>query len=145
MNKPNIQLTLRRFLHTRYGMEGTLSMHAHHVCHTVEHPIHHLPPGDYKVILLTHPHLRRKVPCLLPLKSDTNQVHSPIGHTFIGIGNGPYRLTDGSIIVGPGRHFCNFCPADCSVLPQKVKKVKGKKVKSSYLQCAMLFLPVTEV
>ena len=38
MNKPNIQLTLRRFLHTRYGMEGMLSMHAHHVCHTVEHP-----------------------------------------------------------------------------------------------------------
>ena len=103
MNKPNIQLTLRRFLHTRYGTEGMLSMHAHHVCHTVEHPIHHLPPGDYKVILLTHPHLRRKVPCLLPLKADTNQVHSPIGLPFIGIGNGPYRLTDGSIIVGPGR------------------------------------------
>ena len=113
MNKPNIQLTLRRFLHTRYGMEGMLSMHAHHVCHTVEHPIHHLPPGDYKVILLTHPHLRRKVPCLLPLKADTNQVHSPIGLPFIGIGNGPFRLTDGSIIVRPGRHFCNFCPADC--------------------------------
>ena len=100
MNKPNIQLTLRRFLHTRYGMEGKLSMHAHHVCHTVEHPIHHLPPGDYKVILLTHPHLRRKVPCLLPLKADTNQVHSPIGLPFMGIGNGPFRLTDGSIIVG---------------------------------------------
>ena len=38
--------------------------------------------------------------CLLPLKADTNQVHSPIGLPFIGIGNGPYRLTDGSIIVG---------------------------------------------
>ena len=80
--------------------------------------------------------------CLLPLKADTNQVHSPIGLPFIGIGNGPFRLTDGSIIVGPGRHFCNFCPADCSGLsppPQKVKKVKGKKVKSRDLQCAMLF------
>ena len=38
--------------------------------------------------------------CLLPLKADTNQVHTPIGLPFIGIGNGPYRLTDGSIIVG---------------------------------------------
>ena len=38
--------------------------------------------------------------CLLPLKADTNQVHSPIGLPFIGIGNGPFRLTDGSIIVG---------------------------------------------
>ena len=43
--------------------------------------------------------------CLLPLKADTNQVHSPIGLPFIGIGNGPYRLTDGSIIVGAWEAF----------------------------------------
>ena len=53
--------------------------------------------------------------CLLPLKADTNKVHSPIGLPFIGIGNRPYRLTDGSIIVGAERHFCIFCPAECSV------------------------------
>ena len=75
--------------------------------------------------------------CLLPLKADTNQVHSPIRLPFIGIGNGPYRLTDDSIIVGAGRRV-SF-PLQGPSPTSKGKKVKGKKVKSRDLQCAMLF------
>ena len=65
--------------------------------------------SHYHLVILIHNILYRsffiseREGCLLPLKADTNQVHSPIGLPFIGIGNGPYRLTDGSIIVGPGR------------------------------------------
>ena len=57
----------------------------------------------------------------------------------MGIGNGPYRLTDGSIIVGPGRRVSFPLPGPSA--SSKGKKVKGKKVKSRDLQYAMLFSP----
>lgn len=81
----NIIITRHRY--SKYGVDGTLSINGQHVCDTCEHPDKYLPTSDYHVSIAHNKPLRRKVPTL------------PNG-AIICIGNGPFKLLDGSIIVG---------------------------------------------
>lgn len=81
----NIIITRHRY--SKYGVDGTLSINGQHVCDTCEHPDKYLPTGTYPITIIHNKTLRRKVPTF------------PNG-AIIKIGNGPFKLLDGSIIVG---------------------------------------------
>lgn len=98
-----MKIDITRNHHSRYGVDGTLSINNRRVCNTCEHPVCHLATGEYKVIIARKKELCRKVPYIIRTgTSDTDGLtpdrleHVP----FIRIGNGPFRLQDGSIIVG---------------------------------------------
>ena len=90
----NITITRRRY--SKYGVDGTLSINGQRVCDTCEHPNKYLTPGTYRVLIERNKELRRKVPYLRPLEPSGTHLKAP----FIRIGNGPFKLLDGSIIVG---------------------------------------------
>lgn len=89
-----MNIFINRRAHTRYGVDGQLSINGSVICDTCEHPHLHLPEGMYRVEIRHNRRLRRKVPTLMA--DDVRRSAFPI----IGIGNGPFLLTDGSIIVG---------------------------------------------
>jgi len=82
-----MEIVIFRHRYTRYGVDGILSINGRIVCATCEHPSKYLPPGTYEVVVAHNKKLRRKVPTL------------PNG-AIIRIGNGPFKLRDGSILVG---------------------------------------------
>lgn len=94
----NIIITRRRY--SKYGVDGTLNINGQHVCDTCEHPDKYLPTGTYRVIIERNKELRRKVPYLQAVTSEAALRGGIDGTPFIRIGNGPFKLLDGSIIVG---------------------------------------------
>ncbi len=80
--------------YTRFGVDGQLSINGSVICDTCEHPYHFLPNGIYRVEIRHNKQLRRKVPTLIP--DNVRRSAFPI----IGIGNGPFRLTNSSILIG---------------------------------------------
>lgn len=80
-----IIITRRRY--SKYGVDGTLSIGGQRVCDTCEHPANHLVCGTYPVTIIHNKALRRKLPTLP-------------GGSVIKTGDGPFKLLDGSIIVG---------------------------------------------
>lgn len=92
-----MNLYLKRKHFSSFGVDGRLYVAHQEVADTIEHPTCHLPCGTYQVVIRHNTRLRRKVPTLTG--SDTfrfDRLRCPI----IGIGNGPFKLTDGSINIG---------------------------------------------
>lgn len=96
-----MKIIITRHRHTRYGMDGTLSINGMRICNTCEHPDSFLPSGKYKILITRNNQLRRKVPTILP---PTTKVVPPSRKLrkapIIRIGNGPFSLLNGSIIIG---------------------------------------------
>lgn len=89
-----MNIILRRNLYTPWGVDGQLLINHQEVCDTIEHPYDHLPEGFYRIEIRHDSRLHRKVPVIMT--PDAHHHHFPI----IGIGNGPFLLTDGSINIG---------------------------------------------
>ena len=68
-----MDIHIKRYSYSRWGIDGELSIGGAHICDTVEHPTQHLPPGVYPITLR-----------LMVLRH----------------GNGPFRNTQGEICVG---------------------------------------------
>ncbi len=73
-------ITLYRFRRSRYGIDGYIEISGIRRTFTTEHPIAHLPPGEYPITL---------------------------NHLIFKKGNGPFRNLDGSICVG--ELYCRGC------------------------------------
>lgn len=91
-----MNIIIQRHSYSRYGIDGTLNISLQQVCHTCEHPHHYLPEGRYKVVVATEKKMRRMVPFILMPDQQKPTPQSP----HIKIGNGPFLLLDGSIIIG---------------------------------------------
>ena len=98
-----MKIDIERHQHSRYGVDGTLRINNRRVCNTCEHPVKHLATGEYQVVIKRNKELCRKVPYIIftgtngtDYLTQDSMAHPP----FIRIGNGPFRLHDGSIIVG---------------------------------------------
>ena len=94
-----MNITITRHSYSKYGVDGTLSINGVYVCDTCEHPAKFLAPGTYRVVIGHNKELRRKVPYLLQHTTEGTS-EKELAAPFIKIGNGPFRLLDGSIIVG---------------------------------------------
>ena len=102
-----MKIDIERHQYSRYGVDGTLRINNRRVCNTCEHPAKHLATGEYQVVIVRNKELCRKVPYIIRTgKSGAyNYTQDNMEHTpFIRIANGPFRLHDGSIIVGQ-RHM----------------------------------------
>lgn len=97
-----MNITITRHRYSKYGVDSTLSINGQRVCDTCEHPDKYLTTGTYRVIIERNKELRRKVPYLLPVETSETlkPFETPTNAPFIRIGNGPFKLLDGSIIVG---------------------------------------------
>ena len=98
-----MKIDIERHQYSRYGVDGTLNINNRRVCHTCEHPVKHLATGEYQVVIVRNKELCRKVPYIIRTETSGayNYTQDNMEHTpFIKIGNGPFRLHDGSIIVG---------------------------------------------
>jgi len=95
----NIQITRHR--HSRFGVDGTLSINGQYVCDTCEHPTQYITPGSYLVWIAYNVGLRRKAPYLLPSHADVPPTMGELKMSpLIRIGNGPFRLHRGSLLIG---------------------------------------------
>lgn len=83
----NITISITRHCYSKYGVDGKLSIDGQPVCDSCEHPHNYIPPGTYSIRIAHNKALHRKVPTL------------PNG-AIVRIGNGPFSLHDGSIIIG---------------------------------------------
>ena len=81
----NIEIT--RHNYSKYAVDGKLSINGEYVCDTCEHPVNYMTAGKYNISIVTNKKLHRMAPTF------------PNG-AIIKPGNGPFSLTDGSIIVG---------------------------------------------
>lgn len=91
-----MDININRHHYSKYGIDGTLSINDQYVCDTCEHPDRHIAAGHYDVCIAHNGELRRKVPYLISCEASGNGALPP----FLRIGNGPFKLRDGSIIVG---------------------------------------------
>lgn len=89
----DMNIIIKRNRYSQYGVDGQLKINGTVVCDTCEHPYFYLPRGTYFVGFGYNRKRRRKLPTIV-----TTGVRQ--GLPTIGIGNGPFLLTDGSIIVG---------------------------------------------
>lgn len=96
-----MNIIIVRHRHSRFGVDGTLSINGSRVCDTCEHPSKFLPTGNYQILIAHNNQLRRKVPTILPLFQEIMPTSGGLKKApFIRIGNGPFRLLNGSIIIG---------------------------------------------
>lgn len=91
-----MEIIINRHHYSRFGIDGTLSINNQYVCDTCEHPDKHIATGNYDVCIAHNKELRRKVPYLTSCEAPGNRGIPP----FLRTGNGPFKLRDGSIIVG---------------------------------------------
>lgn len=91
-----MNIIINRRHYSSYGIDGTLNINDQYVCDTCEHPDKHIATGQYNVCIAHNKELRRKVPYLTSCEASGNRGLPP----FMRTGNGPFKLRDGSIIVG---------------------------------------------
>ena len=68
-----MNIIIKRYRYSQWGIDGVLSIGGAHICETVEHPTLRLPPGEYPITLK---------------------------HMILRHGNGPFLNTHGEICVG---------------------------------------------
>lgn len=131
-----MKIDIERHQYSRYGVDGTLNINNRRVCNTCEHPVKHLATGEYQVVIVRNKELCRKVPYIIRTETSGayNYTQDNMEHTpFIKIGNGPFRLHDGSIIVGQ-RHMAGVLTHSAKVFNRIIDRLdkaqnRGERIR----------------